>query len=204
MRKIVALAAAAAWLSAGLGACADDDADPGASGDTGGLGGSAGTAGAPTAAGGSSATGTGSGVGGTATAGAGGLAASGGDSVGGAGAGSTGGAAAGGSGGAAGTPMFAVDIYVHHTCDVSTTPASISVPAGSTFTVNWVNSSSSASPVDVAKIDAYNTVPIVLDLGAGESYHDDIREWCGIFTGTFSFRITGCYEPYYLDVDCNE
>ncbi len=25
-----------------------------------------------------------------------------------------------------------------------------------------------------------------------------------LFSGTFSFRITGCFDPYYLDVDCSQ
>jgi hypothetical protein len=109
----------------------------------------------------------------------------------------------GGGGDAAFTGVFDVRIFVANTCDVSTTPASITVPTGTEFTVNWINLATSAANVDVDKVDQYNQVPIIIGLEPGQSYHDTVREWCGtLFTGTFSFRITGCYEPYYLPVDC--
>ena len=82
-------------------------------------------------------------------------------------------------------------------------PASISVSAGTEFTVNWINTASSASNVDIDKIDQYNQVPLIIGLEPNNSWHDTIREWCGIYTGTFSFRITGCYNPHYINVNCN-
>jgi hypothetical protein len=114
-----------------------------------------------------------------------------------------GGAGAGGSGGSGGTQVLDVSIFVANDCEVSTTPASITVPLGTSFTVNWTNLGASASPADVDKIDQYNQVPIVIGLAEGESYHDTVREWCGqLFTGIFWFRITGCYDPYLLEVNC--
>jgi hypothetical protein len=99
---------------------------------------------------------------------------------------------------------FTVIITESNTCDITTNPASISVPAGTSFTVNWVNSAASASNVDVAKIDMFNQVPIVLGLEPGNSYHDTVRAWCGaLFMGMFQFRITGCAMPYYLNVNCS-
>lgn len=101
--------------------------------------------------------------------------------------------------------VIAVTILESNTCVISTTPASIAVKAGTEFTVNWINSAASASAVDVAKIDTYNQVPIVIGLKPGQSYHDTVRKWCGkLFTGTFSFRITGCYNPCYLPVNCGK
>lgn len=96
-----------------------------------------------------------------------------------------------------------VRIRVSNTCVVTTDPASYGVHAGETFTVNWINDGASAAPVDVAKIDMFNQVPIVRDLGPGMSYHDSVRPWCGLFTGTFSFRVTGCNQPYSMPIDCN-
>jgi hypothetical protein len=98
-----------------------------------------------------------------------------------------------------------IDVLIHesNTCDITTTPSSIKVKKGTEFTVNWINSGSSASAVDISKIDPYNQVPIIIGLPPGDQYHDSIRKWCGtLYTGTFSFKITGCYNPYYLDVDC--
>ncbi len=63
--------------------------------------------------------------------------------------------------------------------------------------------SSSEVEVDVAKIDPFNHVPIIIGMEPGTSYHDDIREWCGdLFTGTFDFRVTSCFDPHYIPVDC--
>jgi hypothetical protein len=101
------------------------------------------------------------------------------------------------------TGVLDVRIHVSDTCDVTTDPPSFAVSAGQTFTVNWINLASSSSPVDVAKIDMYNQVPIVLDLGPGMSAYDSVRPWCGMFTGMFSFRISGCYKPYYMPIDCS-
>jgi hypothetical protein len=99
--------------------------------------------------------------------------------------------------------VFDVLIFVDDTCEVTTTPASITVPLGTDFTVNWINSAASAADADVDKIDEFNQVPIVIGLEPGSSYHDTVREWCGtLFTGTFDFRITGCFDPTYLPVDC--
>ena len=103
-----------------------------------------------------------------------------------------------------GTGILDVRIQVTDTCVVTTTPASFAVSAGQTFTVNWINLASSATAVDIAKIDMFNQVPIILGMDPGTSYHDSIRSWCGIFTGTFSFRITACDVPYYMDIDCNK
>jgi len=101
--------------------------------------------------------------------------------------------------------VIGVVIHESNTCVVTTKPSSISVPAGTEFTVNWINTPASASAVDVAKIDKFNQVPIVIGLKQGTSYHDKVRAWCGkLFTGTFSFRITGCHNPYYLPVNCSK
>ena len=94
-------------------------------------------------------------------------------------------------------------IHVANTCEVTTTPSSIAVPAGTEFTVNWIHAGNSESDADVDKIDQFNQVPLIIDFEPGMSYHDTVHSWCGFFTGTFSFRITGCYEPGYLDVDCD-
>lgn len=101
--------------------------------------------------------------------------------------------------------LFDVHIFVANNCDVTTTPASITVPAGTAFTVHWFNEATSASNADIAKIDPFNQVPIVIGLEPGNDYHDQIREWCGtLFQGMFDFRITGCFDPYYLLVDCSQ
>jgi len=96
-----------------------------------------------------------------------------------------------------------VHIDVSNTCRTRVTPPSYGVSAGSTFTVNWINESSSEYPVDIDKIDRFNTVPIVLGLEPGQSYHDDIRAWCGQYTGTFSFRIRSACDEIFIPVDCN-
>lgn len=107
------------------------------------------------------------------------------------------------AGGAAG--VIDVMIFVQNNCDVVTTPASIVIPMGTGFTVNWVHAPGSNSNADIAKIDQFNAVPIVIGMEPGTSYHDTVRTWCGnLFSGTFSFRITGCFDPYYLDVDCSQ
>ncbi|WP_394848761.1 hypothetical protein LZC95_15055 [Pendulispora brunnea] len=96
-----------------------------------------------------------------------------------------------------------VHIRVSNTCRTQATPPSYSVSAGSTFTVDWINDADSEYPVNIDKIDRFNTVPIVLGLEPGQSYHDDIRAWCGQYTGTFSFRITSPCDRIYIPVDCN-
>jgi hypothetical protein len=76
------------------------------------------------------------------------------------------------------------------------------VPEGTEFTVSWHNGAASAAAADVAKIDPFNQVPILIGMELGESHHDHIRKWCGAFTDTFSFRITSCFDPMFLPVDC--
>ncbi len=94
-------------------------------------------------------------------------------------------------------------IWAANDCTFVTDPASITVPEGTEFTVNWINHPSSEVEVDVAKIDPFNHVPIIIGMEPGTSYHDDIREWCGdLFTGTFDFRVTSCFDPHYIPVDC--
>lgn len=94
-----------------------------------------------------------------------------------------------------------VKLDCHNDCTLHATPPSISVMAGTGFEVNWINVGDTAC--DVAKIDQFNQVPIVLDLEPGESYHDTVRTWCGAqFTGTFEFRIDICTLPSYIPVDC--
>lgn len=96
-------------------------------------------------------------------------------------------------------------VTVANNCNVQTQPPAFNVPGGTSFTVRWTNSAASAAPVDIAKIDPFNQVPIVLDLKPGEKIHDSVRAWCGaLFMGTFSFRITGCNQPYLMPIDCNK
>lgn len=102
----------------------------------------------------------------------------------------------------AGGPLtYDVRVLADGFCDMlSFDPPSISVPAGTEFTVRWINATG-CTDVD---IDKSGTVPIVLGLAPGDAYHDTIRRWCGIFTGTFSFR--AYYSPTYvftLPVDCD-
>ncbi|HWB80865.1 MAG TPA: hypothetical protein VG755_38145 [Nannocystaceae bacterium] len=97
-----------------------------------------------------------------------------------------------------------VTIIAHDDCTITTMPASIAVPEGTEFTVNWISAASSETNVDVAKIDAFNAVPIILGMEPGTSYHDEVRAWCGtLFTGTFDFEITSCFEPQMIPVDCS-
>lgn len=96
-----------------------------------------------------------------------------------------------------------IGIIAHNDCTFMVTPSSITVPEGTEFTVNWVSSGASEVEFDIAKIDPFNHVPIVIGMEPGTSYHDDIREWCGtLFTGTFDFRLTSCHDPLYIPVDC--
>ncbi|HEY4241241.1 MAG TPA: hypothetical protein VGM88_15570 [Kofleriaceae bacterium] len=89
----------------------------------------------------------------------------------------------------------------HNDCTLIANPPSIAVTAGTGFQVNWINTGD--TPCDVAKIDEFNQVPIVLDLEPGDSYFDSVRTWCGtLFTGTFEFRIDICTLPSYIDVNC--
>jgi hypothetical protein len=96
-----------------------------------------------------------------------------------------------------------LDLHINcrNDCVLVANPASIAVPAGTEFTVNWINTGD--TDCDVAKIDQFNQVPIIIGLEPGTSYHDAVREWCGPFTGTFNFRISICTIPSYIPVNCN-
>jgi hypothetical protein len=94
-----------------------------------------------------------------------------------------------------------VRIDCHNTCVLTATPAAINVSAGTSFQVNWINVGD--TECDVAKIDQFNQVPIVLGLEPGTSYHDAVRDWCGTqFTGMFQFQISICTLPSYIPVNC--
>ena len=101
----------------------------------------------------------------------------------------------------AGRGVLDVRVRADAACsDLSFDPPSISVPAGTSFTVNWINATG-CTEID---IDMGGTVPIVLGLEPGTSYHDTIRQWCGTYTGTYVFRAYYAPSfPYYLDVDCS-
>lgn len=99
--------------------------------------------------------------------------------------------------------VLTVKIFASNTCKITTDPASISVPRGSTFTVNWQNLATSSYDVDVDKRDPFNLVSIVIGLGAGMSYHDKVRSWCGAFTGTFWFRVRTACGQYEIPVSCS-
>jgi hypothetical protein len=106
--------------------------------------------------------------------------------------------------GAAFPDVLDITFIAHNDCAFTVNPPSISVPAGTEFTVNWVSSPASEVNTDIAKIDPFNHVPIVIGHLPGTSYHDDIREWCGFeHTGTFEFRLTSCFDPTYIPVDCD-
>lgn len=94
-----------------------------------------------------------------------------------------------------------LQINCRNDCVLIANPSSIAVPAGTEFTVNWINTGD--TECDVAKVDQFNQVPIIIGLEPGTSYHDSIREWCGIFTGTFNFRVTICTIHSYIPVDCD-
>jgi hypothetical protein len=94
-----------------------------------------------------------------------------------------------------------VRIQCRDDCVLIAQPPSIAVTAGTGFQVNWINTGD--TDCDVAKIDAFNHVPIVLGLAPGTSYHDAVHEWCGaLFTGTFQFEIRICTVPSYIPVNC--
>jgi hypothetical protein len=94
-----------------------------------------------------------------------------------------------------------VHIDCHNDCTLHATPAMIDVMAGTSFQVNWINVGD--TECDVAKIDQFNQVPIILGLEPGTSYHDPVHDWCGtIFTGTFDFRVSICTLPSYIPVNC--
>lgn len=102
----------------------------------------------------------------------------------------------------AGGPItFDVRIRADGLCDMLRfDPPSIAVPRGSEFTVNWINATG-CTDID---IDMGGTVPIVIGLSPGGSYHDTIRRWCGTFTGTYTFR--AYYAPSYpftMLADCD-
>jgi hypothetical protein len=92
-------------------------------------------------------------------------------------------------------------INCRNDCVLIANPSSIAVPAGTEFTVNWINVGD--TECDVAKIDQFNQVPIIIGLEPGTSYHDSVREWCGQFTGTFNFRVTICTIHSFIPVDCD-
>jgi hypothetical protein len=96
-----------------------------------------------------------------------------------------------------------LDLHIncHNDCTLVANPSSIAVPAGTEFTVNWINTGD--TDCDVAKIDQFNQVPIIIGLEPGTSYHDSVRKWCGQFTGTFEFRVTICTIHSYIPVDCD-
>lgn len=97
-----------------------------------------------------------------------------------------------------------ITIIAHNDCTFTTVPPAIAVPEGTAFTVNWISAANSEIELDIAKIDAFNAVPIIIGMEPGTSYHDEVREWCGdLFNGTFDFRITSCFDPVYIPVDCS-
>ena len=98
---------------------------------------------------------------------------------------------------------YKLDLHINcrNDCVLIANPASIAVPAGTKFTVNWINTGD--TDCDVAKIDQFNQVPIIIGLEPGTSYYDSIREWCGMFTGTFNFRVSICTIHSYIPVDCS-
>lgn len=98
------------------------------------------------------------------------------------------------------TSKLDLHINCRNDCVLIASPASIAVAAGSKFTVNWINTGD--TDCDVAKIDQFNAVPIIIGLLPGTSYYDSVREWCGPFTGTFQFRVSICTIPSYIPVDC--
>jgi len=92
-------------------------------------------------------------------------------------------------------------IDCHNDCTLIAHPPSIAVMAGTSFQVNWINVGD--TDCDVAKIDQFNQVPIVLGLEPCTSYHDAVHDWCGaIFTGTFEFQVSICTVPSYIPVNC--
>jgi hypothetical protein len=94
-----------------------------------------------------------------------------------------------------------VGINCRNDCILVASPSSIAVAAGTMFEVNWINTGD--TECDVAKVDMFNQVPIIIGLQPGTSYHDTVREWCGMFTGTFDFRVTICTIHSYIPVDCS-
>ncbi len=99
--------------------------------------------------------------------------------------------------------VLEIGIIAHNDCTFTVEPSSIAIAKDEEFTVNWVSSPASEVEFDIAKIDAFNQVPIVIDMTPGYSYHDEVRVWCS-FPGTepFNFRLTSCHDPVYIPVDC--
>ena len=93
-----------------------------------------------------------------------------------------------------------VRINCRNDCVLIASPPSINVAAGTSFEVNWINTGD--TECDVAKVDQFNQVPIIIGLEPGTSYHDSVRDWCGPFTGTFNFRVSICTIHSYIPVDC--
>ncbi len=93
-----------------------------------------------------------------------------------------------------------VRINCRNDCVLIANPSMIAVPEGTSFEVNWINVGD--TECDVAKIDQFNQVPIIIGLEPGTSYHDDVRKWCGQFTGTFEFRVSICTLHSFIPVDC--
>jgi hypothetical protein len=93
-------------------------------------------------------------------------------------------------------------IDCHNTCVLTAMPSRIDVPTGTSFEVNWINVGD--TECDVAKIDQFNQVPLIIGLEPGTSYHDTVHDWCGtLFTGTFNFRVSICTIHSYIPVDCS-
>ncbi len=88
---------------------------------------------------------------------------------------------------------------------MTATPSSIAVPPGTGFYARFTNLASSDIATNIDKIDRFNQVPLVIDLEPGQVFEDDIRQWCGIERGTFSFRFNPCGAALFtfLDVDCD-
>jgi hypothetical protein len=93
-----------------------------------------------------------------------------------------------------------IRIDCHNTCVLSSVPARIDVPAGTSYEVNWINVGD--TECDVTKHDPFNDVPIIIGLEPGNSVHDAVHQWCGQFTGTFQFRIYICTVPNDIQVNC--
>ncbi len=94
-----------------------------------------------------------------------------------------------------------VRINCRNDCVLVANPSAINVPTGTEFEVNWINTGD--TECDVAKIDQFNQVPIIIGLQPGMSYHDAVRRWCGQFTGNFNFRVTICTLHSFIPVDCS-
>ena len=91
-------------------------------------------------------------------------------------------------------------INCRNDCVLIANPPSITVSAGTSFEVNWINTGD--TECDVAKVDQFNQVPIIIGLEPGTNYHDSVRDWCGPFTGTFQFRVSICTIHSYIPVNC--